>query len=109
MKKIFALLIAALALAGCATNPPVPPEVRIVYRNVLVTPPDSMLTPCELQAPPNAVEYKESDWSKKEELMVNAYDGATRKTILCNVKVKALQTWKQEQIRIFESENKRTD
>jgi hypothetical protein len=77
------------------------PEVRYVYKNVLIAPPDNLITNCELQAPPDRKEYLAADWSGKEEQLSDAYRGATEKTILCNVGIEGLRTWKREQLKIY--------
>lgn len=104
--RLFITFLVALTLAACQHNPTVPEE-RIVYKTILVTPPDELLKDCELQTPPNVEEYMRSDWSEKEALLVTAYDGAMRKTILCSVSKKTLREWKQKQQEVYSTKDQK--
>jgi hypothetical protein len=104
--KLFITFLLVIFLTACQTNPSVPEE-RIVYNTILVTPPDELLKDCELQTPPNVDEYMKSDWSGKEELLVTAYNEATKKTILCSVSKKTLREWKQKQQEIYSTKDQK--
>jgi hypothetical protein len=104
--KLFITFLLVSLLTACQVNPTVPEE-RIVYNTVLVTPPDELLKDCELQPPPNIEEYTKSEWSDKEALLVTAYHGSVRKTILCNVSKKTLRDWKQKQQEIYSTKDQK--
>lgn len=102
MRTAFLMVLCA-SLTGCFGTFKPEPEVRYVYKNVLIAPPDNLIKNCELQAPPDQQEYLAADWPGKEEQLSAAYRGATEKTILCNVGIDGLRTWKQEQLKIHAS------
>lgn len=106
MKYIFTLVICAL-LSGCFGFGKKPePEIKYVYSNVLIAPPDKLIKDCEVVPPPVVDTYMQSDWSDKEKLLVQAYTLATEKAILCNVGIDGLRTWKKEQLKLYSSDDK---
>lgn len=101
MKYIFTLVICAL-LSGCFGFGKKPePEIKYVYKNVLIAPPDKLIKDCEIQEPPQAEAYLQSDWSDKEKLLMESFSRATEKAILCNVGIDGLRTWKKEQLKLY--------
>jgi hypothetical protein len=101
--RLFILSLLFTLITGCGHNPTIPEE-RIVYHTVLVTPPDELLKDCELQSPPDIQKYLMADWSDKEALLVEAYDAALRKAILCNTTKSSLREWKKEQQKIYSTD-----
>jgi hypothetical protein len=92
------LIIAAvvLLLTGCPATAPI-----IQYRNVLVSPPDSLLQDCKVEEPPERQRYMQSDWPDKEKLLTENIRGHIKNGAVCNVDKASLRRWKVEQEQIY--------
>lgn len=103
MFKFLAFIIIAFSLTGCGTTK----EVLVVKtKNVLIVPPDELMEKCTVNAPPAIKDYVESNWQKKEELLVT-YSGQQMKNLFaCDEKLKNLREWKVKQINLYPTEVK---
>jgi hypothetical protein len=101
--KFLTLIVIAFALTGCATTK----EVLVVkIKTVLISPPDELMEKCTVNAPPDIKEYVQSNWQKKEELLVT-YSGQQMKNLFtCDEKLKNLREWKVKQINLYPTEAK---
>ncbi len=105
MRTLITLLF-CLILSGCfGTFGKTPePEIKYVYKNVLIVPPENLIQDCPLQEPPNNEDYLAADWPGKENLLIKAYSASIEKTILCNVNSQKLRDWKQQQQKVYANE-----
>lgn len=98
LKSLTVLLVAALALAGCCTTPP----VKVVYKDRLVYPSDEQLRDCDVEAPPAKADYlrKEADPIKtaeeRERMLTNFGKNQTNNVVNCNVRWKNLRKEKAD-------------
>ena len=103
MKKLTKLIIVAVtsALLGACSSLDVTRT-----RTVLITPPDYLLTPCEVPKPPKKSDYMKAKKNEKDKMMVdiiaNQYSAARK----CNTKLSAIRDWKKEQLKIYEGKIK---
>jgi hypothetical protein len=83
--KLF-LLSAVLAIAGCASAP----QERVVIKTEIktVTIPESMLSVCDVSAPPAKQDYLKLTYPEKEKVLVDYSLRLLTDLRLCNVKIK---------------------
>lgn len=100
MTRLMIILLSVLALVGCASPPKPEPEIR--YKTVVVSPADNLLVDCDIKAPPMVDDYLGiSQWTNKEEVLVDL-DAANMKNIIaCNVRLKNLREWKAKQLEMY--------
>lgn len=103
MFKTLTLILIAVFLTACGTTK----EILVTKtKTILIVPPDELMDKCLVDAPPNIKEYVESDWQRKEELLVT-YSGKQMKNLFtCNEKLKNLREWKVKQINLYPKESK---
>lgn len=101
MKKIITLALTAAFVSGCATQP----TEKTSYRTKVLDIPEDFLKPCDLQAPPDIESYMAMELSDREKEMVKAYNGATAKTIVCNVRLNKLKQYIEKQKQDLQSKS----
>lgn len=104
MNKISLVMLIStlLLLAGCQT-----PQPEIVVKYVAVTPPDSLLVDCNTSPPPDIDKYlSTTNWSDKEQMLVESYNNQTSNIGLCNIQMKNIRKWKYEQLKLYSDKQK---
>ncbi|MNU19566.1 hypothetical protein D3C71_77950 [compost metagenome] len=96
------IIAAVVLLAGCGTTQPI-----IQYKNVLLSPPDSLLQDCRAEEPPERELYNAAAWTEKERLLFTHAGGQMKNLDLCNVDKRALRKWKADQVRMIEEKEKK--
>lgn len=97
-----AIIALAALLAGCGTTQPI-----IQYKNVLLSPPDSLLQDCRTAEPPDSELYKSAIWTEKERLLFNHSGEQMKNVDLCNIDKRNLRKWKADQVRMIEEKEKK--
>ncbi len=93
------MLCLLIGLPGCATTPAPLPDIRYVA----VLPDDDFIKDCDLQPPPDKTTYLSSDANGREDLLTQAYKGATTDGIVCNARLKRVREWKAQQQKLYPS------
>lgn len=94
MRLLFKILClyCTLVLASCASTEPI-----VVYKSILLSPPDTFLVDCDVEPPPNKEEYKLGNEKYREKLLfVNANKQMTN-VFVCNGRFSELRKWKKQQ------------
>lgn len=94
------LLTMVLAIAGCASKP----QERVVVKvdTKIVKIPESLLTPCEVTAPPEKSSYLALSEKKKEEALTNNILDLHKDLRLCNVQIKKVKEFQDKELKSFE-------
>lgn len=90
------LLCCLLVLEGCAATPP-----SIIYKNILIAPPENLLINCLVVAPPDAADYTAASLQERERLLYTLSINQFKNIYLCNTQLSALRNWKQEQTTLY--------
>ena len=98
MKNKFLLLLVVLFLAGCGTTKTV---VVTETKNILITPPDELITRCNVEAPPDIQEYVNATWEKKEDLLIKHSSVQMKNIFTCNKTIDSIKNWKKEQLLLY--------
>lgn len=102
MNKFFLVLFLALVMTGCASTKG---TVAVVQsKNILIVPPDELITKCDVEPPPPTKDYVSSTWEKKEDLLIKHSTNQMKNIFKCNKMIDNLVDWKQKQIELYSVE-----
>ena len=99
MIKMFFVLLTALVLTGCATTKETVAVVQT--KNILIVPPDELLTRCDVEPPPPTKEYIFATWENKEDMLIKHSTSQMKNLFKCNKMIDNLSDWKKKQIELY--------
>jgi hypothetical protein len=91
--------MSALLIVGCASKP----QERVVIKSEIkvVKIPESILTPCEVTAPPAKAVYLALTPQKKEAALTDYILDLHRDLRLCNIQVKKIKEFQDKELNAF--------
>lgn len=84
--KLIVTIASLLLLTSCQTNT----EANL--------PPDTLIVDCSIPKPPARAMYKNANWQKREELLLEVISKQYSSMRKCNIRLAALRKWKASQI-----------
>lgn len=101
MKTKLAILVSALALVACGSNPPKVNETIVTkIKTVAKYPPETLLKDCPVAKPPDPKTYAKKSFKAKEAALVEFAAQQTVNVGACNKDKAALRQWKAEQLKL---------
>lgn len=97
----YIVLLLALALSiisGCAA---LPPEPTVVYRSVLIVPPENLIADCLVEPPPDKTKYLSATDKDREKMLIALADKQMKNTFVCNSRQANLRLWIKEQKALY--------
>lgn len=98
MNSIYFSAAIALALSGCATSP------VVNYKNILISPPDSLIRDCQIEAPPQKELYLNASQDGREDLLFDLSSQQIKNIFVCNSRLAELREWKKKQKKLYSAE-----
>ena len=95
--KLIIILVSLMAV-GCSTTKKV---LVVETKNILIAPPDELMEKCLIEHPPIAKDYVESNWQRKEEMLITFSTNQMKNLFNCNDKLKNLRDWKKKQLDLY--------
>lgn len=88
------LLLSGILLIGACQSGEYKPGIRDV---VVISPPEHLLTDCDIPSPPDRELYTRAQWEEKEKIWMDAMMAHYRSGRQCNTRMRTIRQWVVEQ------------